>query len=401
MNCTIPVESIQSIAHDNYRLTRALWFAMYAPDAGRHDALLSEDIPDVYRRLFDAILDGSRGLAQVAIAGGDELALLDVVAQLPRPTKIKTQRRELPHDLATDLFADAADAIDAIEIDAIGTGVWPAPPQHTCAAAQAHGSAIVIRPNETYAARMITPTWRTCPACLHKRVKRIARQILITIAAAGAMSYAELPLADYRKWTSNIRQHRKRAGAKVLYRALPQDDGRVFVMSTHGLAGAPVPTDRGALYDLIKPYAITPDGRRASSSQGFGGDYRKLRGDGRKDKGIRLWTDASLEDVAHALGAQVKRGRRTIRVQIDGHDAMQRLADANIALRTQKGQPGAAMALALAHADVTHKVHSDIPQEYTLSVTHAGDGGDMAPQRHPRLFEDADIGGAPCDIYLV
>ena len=68
-----PTQSVDApyVAENNYRLTRAMWFALYAPDSGRHDALLAEDVPDVYRRLFDAILDGSAGLARVALAGGD------------------------------------------------------------------------------------------------------------------------------------------------------------------------------------------------------------------------------------------------------------------------------------------------------------------------------------------
>lgn len=396
MQCNTQNDPIQSYAHENYRLTRALWYALYAPDAGRHDDLLADDIPDLYRGLFDAILDGTRGLARIAAANGDELALLDIVAKLPRPALIPTRRLELPDnpDLAAALFGDVTDGLD---LPGIGSGEWPGAPGHTCAAKEATGTALTLRPAETCGARMFNPTWRTCPACLHKRVKRIARQTLITIAAGGPMTWAILDAADYRKWAGNLRQHRRRTGSDAHYRTLPQDGGRVFVMSTHGLAGAAVPTDKRELYDLIHPYAITPDGKRASSSRGYGGDYKKLRGDGRETKGIRLWTDARLEDVAAALGTEVKKGRSTIRVQIDQHDAFQRMADAGIVMRARKGE-GAAVQSLMA---VTLKVHSSEAEE-GVYLKRDSDPPEpaIALQLQPRLSDFEGEEGEPWPIYL-
>lgn len=373
-------------------------------------------MPEVYRRTHAAIQDGSRGLARLAVEAGDELALLDIVAQLPRPRLVEQRRHELTPDLAADFFGDLA---DGIEIDGIGVGDWPGAPAHTCAAKEATGTAIVIRPNETQAARMFNPTWRTCPACLHKRVKRIGRQTLITIAAAGAMSYSLLDRADYRRWTANIRQHRhrmtealikagteekqakKQAAHAIQYRALPQEGGRVFVMSTHGLVGATVPTERRGLYELIHRYAITPDNLRASSSRDYGGDYRKLKGDGR-GAGVRLWTDSTLERVADALGAQIKQGRNSARVQVDALESFQRMTEAGIALRARKGQGGAVKTLAEAVAahDVTLKVHSDLPEEYTLSVTEAAPAPPKAPTVAPTQADLWPARGKTCPIYL-
>lgn len=403
MHCSIEKSPIQLVAEQNYKLTRAAWYALYAPDDGRHSALLADDVPAIYRRLFDAILDGSRGLARLAADNGDELALLDVVAALPRPRLVTTRRLDIPDnpDLAASLFGTVADMDDGIEIDGTGTGEYPGAPAHTCAAREATGTAIIIRPGETQGARMFNPTWRTCPACLHKRVKRIARQTLITIAAGGTMSYTLLDKADYRKWTANIRQHRKRTGDHAHYRALPQDDGRVFVMSTHGLAGATVPTDRRALFDLIHRYAVTPDNARASSSRGYGGDYRRLKGDGR-GAGVRLWTDARLEDVATALGTEIKKGRNTIRVKIDAADSYQKLTEAGIVLHARKGQGSALEQLTggMTESPVTLKAHSDLPGEYPLSVTDGRAGPAKAPPAPPPLFDYDGQGGAPCAIYL-
>lgn len=363
-----------------------MWWALYQPDAGRHDALLVDEVPDVYRRVFDDFSGGRR-------LSNDDLeawALLDAVTNLQTPRKL---RRALP-PLADEFFRKSADEDDD-GLD-ISCGDWPGTPSHTCAAKEAIGTAIVIRPTETTAARMFNPTWRTCPACYHKRVKRIARQTLITIATGGAMSWAILDIGDYRKWTANIRQHRRRTGDEARYRALPQADGRIFVMSTHGIAGDPVPTDTPALFDLIHAHANTPDNKRASSSRGYGGDYKRLRGDGRGAPGVRLWTDARLENVAAALGTVVKSNRNTFRVQIDQFDAFQRMSDAGIAMRARKGQGDAVQSL----LDVTLKVQSPDPEPLYLKRDIEGEGHPIAPPLQPPLTDSTPEEVPIWPIYL-
>ena len=367
---------------ETYRLTRAAWFALYAPDAGRHDLLLADDVPSVYRNLFDAILDGNRGLARIAAAGGDELALLEVVARLPRPRQIPTRRLELPDnpDLAAALFGHVA---DDLELDGVGVGQWPGMPQHTCAAAEAVGTVITFRGNRTSAARMFNPTWRTCPACRHLRAQRIGRQTLLTIGAHGPMTYAIMPAADFRKWTAAQRQRLHRGGEAVHYRAMPQEGGAVFVVATgDALAGgASVPVDRAALHTLISDHCVTPDGKNCSSSRGFGGKYKRLRGDGRDDDDARAgavqrWTDSGLEAVAAALGATVRAGRDRISVQVDEETARERLHLAGVALRDKKV--------------VTHLVQGKRGKTCTKSVTETRARGRKA---HPAAPTDTVTGG--------
>ncbi len=367
---------------ETYRLTRAAWFALYAPDAGRHDLLLADDVPSVYRNLFDAILDGNRGLARIAAAGGDELALLDVVARLPRPRQIPTRRLELPDnpDLAAALFGHVA---DDLELDGVGVGQWPGMPQHTCAAAEAVGTVITFRGNRTSAARMFNPTWRTCPACRHLRAQRIGRQTLLTIGAHGPMTYAIMPAADFRKWTAAQRQRLHRGGDMTHYRAMPQEGGAVFVVATgDALAdGASVPVDRAALHTLISDHCVTPDGKNCSSSRGFGGKYKRLRGDGRDDDDARAgavqrWTDSGLEAVAAALGATVRAGRDRISVQVDEETARERLHLAGVALRDKKV--------------VTHLVQGKRGKTCTKSVTETRARGRKA---HPAAPTDTVTGG--------
>ena len=367
---------------DTYRLTRAAWFALYAPDAGRHDALLADDIPPVYRTLFSAILEGSAGLARIAAAGGPEWELLGEVAQLPRPRLIHTRRPPLPDnpDLAAALFGRVA---DDLELDGVGTGQWPAPPQHTCAAKEAVGTVITFRGNRTSAARMFNPTWRTCPACRHQRAQRIARQTLLTIGAHGPMTYALMPAPDFRKWTAAQRQRLHRGGDMTHYRAMPQEGGAVFVVATgDALAdGASVPVDRAALHTLISDHCVTPDGKNCSSSRGFGGKYKRLRGDGRDDDDARAgavqrWTDSGLEAVAAALGATVRAGRDRISVQVDEETARERLHLAGVALRDKKV--------------VTHLVQGKRGKTCTKSVTETRARGRKA---HPAAPTDTVTGG--------
>lgn len=340
-----PTQSVDApyVAENNYRLTRAMWFALYAPDSGRHDALLAEDVPDVYRRLFDAILDGSAGLARVALAGGEELALLETVARLPRPRQIPTRRLPLPDnpDLAEALFGRVA---EALELDGVGVGHWPGMPSHTCAAAEAVGTVITFRGNRTSAARMYNPTWRTCPACQHLRAQRIGRQTLLTIAAHGHMTYRLMPAGDFRRWTGAQRQRLHRGGEAVHYRAMPQESGEVFVLATGPAIGAAVPLDRAALHTLISDHCVTPEGKNCSSSRGFGGPWQRLRGDGREEvdenggrvPAVQRWTDSALEAVAAALGAAVRPGRDRISVLVDEATARERLHLAGVALRDKR-----------------------------------------------------------------
>lgn len=395
MNDSTPLVVTQSAKtpysqNHTYKLTRACWFALYAPDAGRHDALLAEDLPAPYRTLFDAILDGSKGLARVAVEGGPALDLLDVVARLPRPAAIPTRRLELPDnpDLAAALFGKFAEALEL----GGGVGEWPAPPQHTCAAKAAVGTVLTFRPNRTQAARIFNPTWRTCPACLHQRAKRIGRQTLITIQAVGAMTYATLSAADYRKWTARNRQHTHRGGAAVHYRAMPQEDKSVFVMASAGLAGAPIPTDRADLHRLIMAHCLTPEGRNCSSSRGYGGNWKRMRGDGRDTDGpaVQRWTDSALEDVAAALDVAMKPDTDRVNVQIDHTEALERLHLAGIALRDKKRRKS-----------VTHLVQSEPEgQDCTKCVTGGAPDTPMRPLPYPTEHATTAAGGAPCAIYL-
>ena len=447
-----------------YKLTRACWFALYAPDSGRHTALLSGDLPEPYRTLFDAILDGSRGLARVAVAGGPALELLDEVAQLPPPRAIPRRRLELPDnpELAAALFGRLA---DDLEIGGAGVGEWPGMPSHTCGAGAAVGTVLTFRPRRTQAARMFNPTWRTCPACLYQRAKRIARQTLITISVAGRMSYATLSAADWGKWVARTRKQKQRAADRVRranaramlerigrgrieesdgrrywvvsqntkgltiargsicgatgrrksppisieytppapklppadlvhYRAIPQDGGTVFVMATAGLAGTPVPTDRGQLLDLIRAHcAQTPQGRNVSSNRGYGGDFKRMRGDGRDSDGpaVQRYTDSALEAVAAALEVAMKPDTDRLNVQIDHTEALERLHLAGIALRDRR--------------HVTHFAQSSKRgQRCTKSVTSTQAAAPPPPPIAPLLWptEHATAGkeAAPCAIYL-
>jgi len=380
------------MAHDTYRLTRAMWFAYYARDAGRHDALLVDDLPDPYRTLFDAILDGDRGLTRVLLQGGPALDLLDVVAKLPRPRAIPTRRIEVldSPDLAAALFGRLA---DDLEIGGAGVGEWPGVPSHTCGAASAVGTVLTLRPRRTQAARMFNPTWRTCPACHYQRAKRIARQVLITIAAAGPMTYATLSAAEWRKWTARNRQARNRGGAMVHYRAMPQEGGDVFVMATAGLAGRPVPVDRRELLELVRDHCLTPEGKNVSSNRGFGGAFQRMKGDGRNDGGeaMQRYTDSDIADVAKALSAAMRNGADRFNVQIDQTEALERLHLAGVTLRNKKH---------VTHLGQNPQRGKDCPKCVTGAPAEGQAAAPIAPQLWPTDSVTVAKEAAPCDIYL-
>lgn len=424
---------------DTYRLTRAAWFALYAPDAGRHDALLADDIPPVYRTLFDAILDGPRGLARVAVAGGDELKLLDVVARLPRPRQIPTRRLELPDnpELAAALFGPVAEAIERrprlpirpkprraapdVEPDGIGTGEWPAPPRHSCEGATAVGTVLTSRPERTAATRIYNPNWHDCEGCRYERAKRMSRQILTEIHQTGPLCAQIMTEGDYKRWAARMRQYRRRKGATVNYRALPQGDGWTFVIATAGsLAGALLPTDRAELLPIVLEACNTPEGHHYSGSHGFGGNWQGTRGDGRAiaadraeavatgtplselraekrrngQGAVQYWTDASLEEVGAAVGMGVKKNTETIRILRPRDEVLELLKAKGIKLRDKRG----------AGQSVTHFAQQGEEKECAKYVTspQAPPPPPLAIAPLPYAGEYATAGkeNAPCAIYL-
>lgn len=372
-----PVQSIANdyISGDNYKKTRALWCAYYQPEVTRRyvPTLEADDLPDVYRRVYSAIQNSGR-LAYLDIA--DDIEALDLFATLqtikkPSLIDIPPRRQEAPAptihgagasepgDLAASLFTRAA-----LEVElGAGVGSWPDAPPHTCDARQACGTVLTIRARRTLAARIFNPTHRTCEGCLYERALRIARQVLLEITIHGALFWNVLTSYEFKKWADKARQYRRRKGIRVHYRALPQGDGRVFLMATAGtLAGVAVSTDRAELHELLMFYCNTPEGANISASHGFGGDWQGMRGDGRtasedreeaKARGRRLmeyrdekraagkgaiqrWTDAPLEEVAAAIGAQVKHGRDGFTAQISRGDLLTRLDAAGVKLREKR-----------------------------------------------------------------
>ena len=422
---------------ETYRLTRAAWFALYAPDAGRHDLLLADDVPSVYRNLFDAILDGNRGLARIAAAGGDELALLDVVARLPRPRQIPTRRLELPDnpDLAAALFGPVAGAIarrprlpnrDMLpraetEKQDAGTGEWPAAPPHTCEGATAVGTVLTRRPERpgTMAARAYNPTWHDCDGCRYERAKRISQQVLGEIHSHGPLCAQAMTEDDYKRWAARMRQYRRRTGATVNYRAMPQGDGWTCVIATAGsLPGALLPTDRAALLEIVMEACNTPEGHHISGSHGFGGDWQGTRGDGRivaahraeaKNAGtslselraekrrnaqgaVQVWTDASLEQVGAAVGKKVKGEAETTHIAQELEEVVDLLKAKGHKVYNKRG----------AGQSVTNFAHQGEEEECAKCVTSTQAAAPPPPPIAPLLWptEHATAGkeAAPCAI---
>jgi hypothetical protein len=236
-----------------------------------------------------------------------------------------------------------------------GSGQWPKKPVHTCATSGDTATVITIRENQTMAAPMNTPEWRSderrpgCQACYYDRVKRQAEQVLFEINRLGELRYTELQDAlQHLRFAANARQRRARHGIDAAYRAYPQEDGRVFVIAQVELlpAGQVVPTDRTRLFYLLHGWAQTPEDKRISSSGGWGGPWQGTRGDGRvsyaKQKGeevgpaVQLWTSTHIIGVAKALDVEMSPHDKKFTVTRSATDVYEALTAAGVQMHERK-----------------------------------------------------------------
>lgn len=312
-------------------------------------------------------------------------AALDDILNGHRPAAAALQkRRQLSGlELAADIWPDDK---PVMVIPEPGTGEWPKRPAHMCNGEGAAGVVFTIRANETAVHPMITPKWRSderrpgCPGCYYDRVKRQAEQVLFEHMRLEGLHYAELATAaDFKRFTDRARQQRARNGVDGAYRSYPQDDGRYLVIGQVELLphGTAVPTDRTELYNLLHTYCQTPEGKRVSSSGGWGGPWQGTKGDGRRKyagqqgkatgPAVQLWASATMQKAADALGAELQRGRRGFSVQMPAADAYERLSMAGLEMHERKtNRSGLAAFLEFLGATVTDKGQEN--QDKTLSV---------------------------------
>ena len=252
-------------------------------------------------------------------------------------------------NLAGELFGP--DAIMAMAGPSSPDG-WPVSPSHTCGAEKGVGTIITIRQSHTTAAKMITPAWRDnearqgCPACYHRRVLRYCNQIA-TEQESGPLWSLQLDEGEYKRRAAAWRKRNTR-GDNARYCPFPLADNQYTIIHNQEKDGGELlPSGRAELYELVKAIAKTPDTRRISPSNGWGGEWQGAKGDGRvkqekktvKASGsdaagpgvcVQLWTKKSLKDIAARLGAELERRQNSVKVDINPFDAYHCLADCEL-----------------------------------------------------------------------
>ena len=238
-------------------------------------------------------------------------------------------------NLAGELFGP--DAIMAMAGPSSPDG-WPVAPSHTCGA-YGNGTVITLRETSLTAARIITPAWRSnearqgCPACYHRRVLRYCNQI-ITEQESGPLWSLQLGAGEYKRQAAAWRKRNTR-GDNARYCPFPQPDNQYIIIHNQEKdGGEPVTGGRAELYELVKAIANTPENKRLTPSEGWGGCYQGAKGDGRVrqerkatgEKGetgpcVQLWTKRGLPEVAKPFNEQLKPKQKSFKVDMNPFDA--------------------------------------------------------------------------------
>ena len=269
-------------------------------------------------------------------------------------------------NLAGELFGP--DAIMAMAGPSSPDG-WPVSPSHTCGA-YSNGTVLTLRQTSLTAARIITPDWRSdetrqgCPACYHRRVLRYCNQIA-TEQESGLLWELKVDEGEYKRQAATWRGRRRNAQTEtkkiqrayitgqinysdadeaiaaaakkgdVRYCPFPQAHNQYIIIHNQEKDGGELLTcGRAELYERVKAIANTPENKRLTPSEGWGGCYQGAKGDGRirqerkatgaKDETgpcVQLWTKRGLPEVAKPFNEQLKPKQKSFKVDMNPFDA--------------------------------------------------------------------------------
>jgi len=185
-------------------------------------------------------------------------------------------------ELAHDLFAEAP-----LKLSQWFTGDWPTfEGERTC---KTHWQAKAQHMTIVSAAPQPWDNWRgfttrkgikvdACPHCRHERAldfcRRIERAANDTYAFENQMRYATMSNADAKRMTGRLRKRNQRGeDVAINLTTFPLGANKTIVLhDATDIDGAPLPSDRGALFTLIEAWALaTPKGRRAGHGLGTWG----------------------------------------------------------------------------------------------------------------------------------
>lgn len=347
------------------------------------------------------------------------------LAELPYRSPVSTGRALTPdldqldtNDLPGDLWPGAVMSAPG-ELTPDG---WPVSPTHTCGASDNTGTVITIRETYTTATKMITPAWRDnearqgCPACYHRRVMRYCRQIEVE-QGEGQLWSLKLSPEDYKRQAATWRKRASRDGENVRYCPFPQETREYIVIHNQAKEGGDnLPTIPQELYQMVYNLAKTPENKRVSPSNGWGGQWQGARGDGRakqetkkrKASGetgadatgpcVQLWTNRSLKEIAQRLGAEIERRQRSIKVDVNPFDAYHRLADCELHERHTNRLGVTAlleMFAPLQPENVTPNAHSNTKDSMSLKRDILGEQGQegkiITPSPSPQAMQNTPL----------
>jgi hypothetical protein len=188
------------------------------------------------------------------------------------------------------------------------------------------------------------------PAGLAKLARRYSQQLLWEQTEGGRKLY-QLTLSDedWQRQTAAWRQQKRRTGQDVAWQAYHMEGQVTVIHDSQKTAGDPLDTDQTRLYSLVHSLlSDIPEGKKARTSDGFGGDYEGSRGDGRarraKRQGQAGWWELIGQYVTEGPGLRQAAALLDVKlspklrgsVQMDHEDALLALLESGFAMTPRK-----------------------------------------------------------------
>ena len=344
------------------KIVAALWYAWKMPERNRHQTTLERLNDPIANQALAAIEGRNEGLSAAIVAarleGNSMVAdLLNMVyAHEPAPAILRileaTKERPLPDDFF-QLVPDKQPIMVYPEREP-GVGEWPKQPKHIdCECGKTTVCAFYDK-GLVSVGEMGNGRWRetdqqsACPGCYYKRVKTVARQLLLEMEMYGDFWLLKLASkAEFNRFI-NRKKYARKKGKIWVYICLPQKDGSYIVIHTIPKEGGELITsnNRTEVYNLLWPWLQTPEKNHLSTSRGFGGRYQGIRGDGRvkvakkagKDWGEcqTFFSKSPVIDFGKALEVDVKESAKSFTKEMDTIEAYEAILKAGIKLYGRK-----------------------------------------------------------------
>ena len=147
-------------------------------------------------------------------------------------------------------------------------------PDHTCESIFIK----TVKDGEITIVRHTARHWRNrrCEGCYDDRVHRLCMQI--EQESSVKLYWSEIERTT-KQLVNKMRKWRTRYNLIIRYRILPLENN-IIIIHDHPdrLGGQPLPADKAKLRGLIEIWADTPEGKRISAIEGWGGCWQRMSG---------------------------------------------------------------------------------------------------------------------------